>query len=48
MGYIVVAIVTFFIGYALCFRFFKSDIQHGKPMVLGGDVYVAEKMKNNG
>ena len=45
MGYLLVAIVSFFIGYALCFGWLKKDIIEGKPIVLKGGVYVAIKKK---
>lgn len=45
MGYLLVAIVSFFIGYALCFSWFKRDIIEGKPIVFKNGVYVATKKK---
>lgn len=45
MGYIVVALVSFLIGYALCFKWFRKDIIEGKPIVFGEGVYIATKKK---
>jgi hypothetical protein len=43
MPYILVGLISFFIGYAMCFRFFQKDITQKKPMVFRGQVYIAEK-----
>lgn len=45
MGYLLVAVVSFFIGYALCFGWFKRDIIEGKPIVFKDGVYVAYRKK---
>jgi hypothetical protein len=45
MAYIVVAFVSFIIGYALCFKWFQQDITQGKPIVFNKGVYVAIKKK---
>jgi len=45
MGYIVVAIVSFLVGYTLCFKWLGEDIIEGNPIKLNKDVYVATKKK---
>ena len=45
MGYIVVAIVSFLVGYTMCFKWFRKDIIEGKPIVFSKGVYVAHKKK---
>ena len=45
MAYIVVAFVSFIIGYALCFKWFQQDIIEGKPIVFNKGIYVATKKK---
>ena len=45
MAYIVVAFVSFIIGYALCFKWFQQDITQDKPIVFNKGVYVAIKKK---
>lgn len=45
MGYLLVAVVSFFIGYVLCFGWFKRDIIEGKPIVFKDGVYVATRKK---
>ena len=43
MTYILVALVMFFVGYVVCFRFFQKDIESGKPIAFKSGIYVAEK-----
>jgi len=45
MSYIVVALVSFLIGYALCFKWLRKDIIEGKPIVFSKCVYIATKKK---
>ncbi len=44
MGYIVVALVSFLFGYALCFKWLGEDIIKGNLIKLNKDVYVASKV----
>lgn len=43
MTYVLVAIVMFFVGYTVCFRFFQKDIELGKPIAFKSGIYVAVK-----
>ena len=45
MGYIVIGVVSFLFGYALCFKWFKKDIVEGKPIAFNEGIYVASKKK---
>ena len=47
MGYIVVALVFFLFGYALCFKWIGEDIIKGNLIKLNKDVYVASKVDTN-
>ena len=44
MGYIVVALVSFLFGYALCFKWLGEDIIKGNLIKLNKDVYTASKV----
>lgn len=44
MWYLIIGLISFFVGYSLCFKFFKDDIVQGKPIVFKRGVYVASKV----
>ncbi|NWK73773.1 hypothetical protein HYG93_05605 [Acinetobacter sp. SwsAc6] len=45
MVYVAVGLVSFLLGYGVCFKWFKKDIVEGKPIAFNEGVYVASKAK---
>jgi hypothetical protein len=44
MEFIVVGILAFIAGYALCFKHFRDDVTNGKVMAFKSGGYVASKV----